>query len=79
MFPFMKRFLGRHGGTAKQEAGIWAGKWTFRPGKIERTGTARTGSFHHMQVDHRCFDTGVSHEGLHGANVCARFKQVCGE
>jgi hypothetical protein len=30
------------------------------------------------ELDHRHFHTGVAHEGLHGANVCAGYAQVCG-
>ena len=32
-----------------------------------------------MQVDHRCFDTGMSHEGLDCADVCAGFEQMSRE
>lgn len=32
-----------------------------------------------MQVYHRCFDTGVSHEALDGADVGFGFEYVCGE
>jgi hypothetical protein len=48
-------------------------------GKIEGTRAACAGSLDHMQIDHRCFDAGVSHEGLNGTDIRAGFGQVRGE
>ena len=50
----------------------------FGSGKIEGTRATRTGSFEHMQVDHRRFDTGMPHEGLDGADVGSRLEQMGG-
>ena len=74
------RFLGRHGGTAKQEMQGLLGSGGFQAsGEIERTGASRAGTFHDMEVDHRRFDAGMTHQALDCTNVGSRLEQMSDE
>lgn len=75
----MERFLDRYGGSAKQERRGVFEELTFGSGKVKGAGAACSRAFHHMEVDHGDFDTGMPHEGLDSPDVSAGFKQVCSE
>ncbi len=47
--------------------------------QIEWAWVASTRPLHHVEVNHGCFDAGVAHEVLNGADVGAAMEQMCRE